>query len=420
MSETNLAIMNQDPSAAQDGLRPLPESVVVLDEKIPVYAVPPNTELRQFSDIEIAVNDPHTFKALIEGGLDALPEDGYLRFIRLNHRSFGSPIRVKHLQRNGDTISFSEFTQSLLIRGNAEPEGDEVAVDRTKAQEFMSGLDLFFQDYIPNNPALRAARKDRLGEAFRRLGFTSANSREHMDIPTPARIMEGTEALWAQGILVPKNVFVPTGKIDGNIYTAAFADGAFPASAQLGWFRHDIMTDHYEPLVAFREWAMTPATLYARAIHEQESVTGRVFPDQYEINKESPQKVEVELEGQDKIGHASLTLDIFTSRLDNILNGIDMDPEAPEQARLFEEIYMDVVTEMVNVILNSGQRQELVDFLESKGSKALDPETDSFSHEIYMKELLKDAQQFWGIIPEKREVVVEDSNVSRADDHLVF
>lgn len=336
----------------------------------------------------VSVHNTQAFNDLVAHGLDTLPEDRLVIFMS------GRQNKVHAIYRHGDQFTYRQSFEGVEGLDLASPPEDsnEVDLDVGLSEilpelESLGGITFGFDSTAP-----MVARKDLLGQTFRDMGFSPSEG----VYPTPSGLNSRLQQIAASsGKYMPHVRFFEEGTIDGEQYVASFAQGEYPASSKLSWYGHDIASDHFRAVVVHGEEAMLVTQLYAQAVLESEEITGRIYPDEYEINKGAQaQKVEVALSGDEKIKHAALCIDQFTNELDGLTRFLDTEP-APGVS-IAPPKHMDFAAEMVSVILSSPEhRVQLIEYLESHNSEALTG--DSLNYDVYLQELLELARSRWGI-----------------------
>lgn len=392
-------------------LSPVNRVLLVRGQELEMYQFPDDPERHTIIPNAVAINNPDAFKRLIEDGISGL-QDGDDLTVAPGYAgdAFGYEAdRFYHITRKGDYFTMRHEQdrgqhQSKPSEKSVEPLDIEKATART--------LNLYrrniFIDTAQRGLGL-SERNDRLGEAVRKLGFTSDAS--DAPIPLPKRVNQGLTTLQEEGINVPNIHFSKDSVIDGDEYIKAWAAGDLPASEQPPYFAHDLLADHFRPLIVFRERAMGVGTLYARAVAELDEITAYKPATDHEGSHEQFEHRTTILKGREKIDHAADCLDNFTSELDTIVHILDKSDDDP----VFELAVSGNpprnrrrAIEMVDTILHSSQRKELLDYLESVGSKAVDPQTGEFSYETYAREMVSEAREFWGITPQQSKPAAQE------------
>ena len=355
------------------------------------------------------VYNPRAFDGLINNGLDELPNDEFVIF-----RDEAYP-GVHAFYRKGDQFIYRRSNGGVvglnLQRQPTTPTTDGLTVGytETKALFYDNGLNsLNF-----NSADTLAQREDMLGQVFRGIGFDPSEGA----FPTPGGLKERLHNVQeSTGQEMPRVRFFKEESIPAEPYLAAFADGEYPASSSLSWYGHDIASDHFRSLVVNGPEIISIAQLYAQAVLSSEQITGRVYPSPYEINKgDQAQKIEVLLNGQEKLDHAALCIDQFTSELDRVTTFIDGDvrPDVP----LAPPEHMDFVGEMVKVIMSSPEHKtQLIELLRGRDSKAL--QEDSIDYAVYLTELLELARSRWNITVQSKDSVDDMSQAGYVEGIL--
>lgn len=342
---------------------------------------PGNTE-------RVSVHNTQAFNDLVGRGLDAVPDENLVIF------KSGRSNKIHAIYRHGDQFTYRQSSDDIEGLGITSPpvnsNEENLNVDFSQILpelDSLGGITFGFDSTAP-----MVSRGDSLGQAFRDMGFSPTEG----VYPTPSGLNDRLQQIaTSSGKAMPHIRFFEEGVIPGEQYVSSFAQGEYPASSKLSWYGHDIASDHFRAVVVHGEEAMLVAQLYAQAVLGSEEIMGRIYPDEYEINKGAQaQKVEVTMSGDEKIKHAALCIDQFTSELDGLTRFLDSEP-APGVSIAPPE-HMDFAAEMVSVILSSPEhRVQLIEYLESRGSEALT--ADSLNYDVYLQELLELARSRWGI-----------------------
>lgn len=378
-----------------------------------VYNLPEESAQSIMYTGKIAVHNTDGFNRLVGGSLDELQEGEAVIFGKKDYGVLGHDLCM--VRREGDSFRFQssrEGVQSLGLGQLPETATDSPLTAGVKDIDSLfrfAGLGALDSGYVVD----MVARTDELGHTYRDLGFSAHGGR----IPLPRSLIDRLDRTSnATGRWLPEVRFIDANEIHEDQYVDAWADGMFPASSRLSWYGHDIMSDHFRALVVHGQEAMGLGQLYAQAVKGSESITARVYPDSYEVNKgDKAKKAEVTLSGEEKMKHAALCLDQFTSELDGLTSDLDNEP-APEDS-IYPPEHMDFTAEMVAVIMESPeQRAQLLQHLDARGSKAV--VDGKFDYKVYLTELLEMSRQRWGIEPRPYQAS-EPVTVSN-NDPLIF
>ncbi len=391
----------------EDILAPTGLSLNIDGFEMRIFDVPVPEQYEQRRPEAIATSNPSGFERILDKGISGLEDGEVVSYSPMS--KVGDKYSPKHrctLTRTGD--AFQMDYDDKVDPDTAVYENDpKEKVGDIKSEGLLKKVVGLQSQEILIATAERgiklADRPDRLGEVAQRIGFVSDDV--SAEIPLPSAIVSNIEQLKSEGINVPNVKFFTEGSIDGEDYVQVWAEGEFPASEHPGYFAHDLLSEHYRPLVVFREGVMGIATLYARAVQELPEISAELPKDNYQINAERPIMVGVAMSDREKIDHAALCLDQFTTELSWMSDKIDISESDEGMDRFFTETPNNgwrYMPQMVRTILSSSHRQELLDYFDSVGSEAFNPETDEFSFEIYTRELFKRTQEFWGIHPEPK------------------
>lgn len=358
----------------------------------------------------IAVSDTDVLSRLSIDGIDGM-KDGETVIIspivsNAQNLDNGSIMRMEVISRVGDTITSKQDWVDTKSTTFAEPtDQPPLSASSEQIAALLDGLNE--NTGFGGTMGQLSERGDRLGATSEALGF--ASDREHF--PTPQAFKNAVNELRAAGVLVSPIHISEQGVIPSTEFVETFAAGEFPVSRELGWYSHDVSQEHFRPLLVFREDATIISQLYAGAALASETIVGQQYPDQYEINKSEPQKVDVEFTGEDRIGYAASCLDRFTSTLDRFVDGLDTYTSEEHENIDFKENHMDVISEMVRTIMSSPEYAEaLKSYLDSIDSHAFD--SGEFSYETFMRELVQRAQVFWDITPKPKPASDEQPQFS--------
>lgn len=349
----------------------------------------------------VGISNPGGFVRLMEGGLSALEDGESVHIATANEHDEAGMIsnELYTITRMGDN-----FVMGTVYDSGEHPHlhtEDTANLEIKEGDKKISGF--FLQEAfikIGHRGMELVDRQDYLGETVRALGFVSED--RDAAIPMPQTLRANIARLREAGLQMPNIRFFTDAAIKGQDYVETWAAGEFPASEQPSYFAHDLLSEHFKPLVVYREDAMTVASLYAQAVLEAEEITFTVPATEYEINKARPELKSVTLSDQAKIDQAAINLDLLTSELANPLDNFDLTAEHESLEPAFTEHpphHWRYMPQMVRTILDSPKRKSFTDHLEAIGSQALDPSTDEFSYETYLREIFGRAQDFWGIEP---------------------
>lgn len=392
-------------------ISPLDQAISVDGAEFMLFQLPYSADRKTYYPNAAAVDNVEAFKRLTAQGLSGLEDGDELRIVpRHAGDSFGTDAnKVYSLTRKGNYFTF----QKTDISAEQISKPSHKQNDASEFNDNEGVIDTLFQRQTDIEAASRglgwASRQDKLGDTVRKMGFTS----DALDapIPLPDTIKRAIVQLQTEGVHIPNIRFFARGHIATDAYDEAWGDGDFPASEQPAYFAHDILQEHFRPLVLFRERAMGIGTLYARAVAEQDEIIAYKPATDHETNKQHPVLRKIVLKGREKIDHAADCLDRYTGEHGDIAGAIDL----PEGDQAFELAVSGQppntwrrMPQMVETILNSSHRKELLDYLESVDSKAVDPQTGEFSYETYAREMVSEAREFWGITPQEPKPAAQE------------
>lgn len=370
---------------------------------------PPEIITKMRRNNEVAVDNVEGFDRLVAQGIDGLKDGETINFAGFAGKGI-LPSEIRTVSRTGDSFSiissdaYSAEQPYQLVKSETSPH-DQASIKASSRQvnKFFDGLETnpVYLNYMGD----LIERGDELGEVAKALGYTLDGS----SYPVPSALRNNILRIRKEGgVAIPKIQIFETGSIPGEDYVGSWAKGEFPVSGELGWYGHDAAQDHMQGLFVFGQEAMDFAQLYAQSVQSSDTMTGLKYPNQYEINKPEPQKIEINLSGQEKIDHGAYCLDQFTSELASMVSNLDIEPL--DEGVLIVPQHLDYLGEMARVILDSPEhRDQFMGILESNGSKAL--ENGEFSYDVFAREMLARAQKQWGITPKPIQKLVSASRI---------
>lgn len=392
---------NQDPSLTQpQPVLPSGEILLAGSNQLEIFEIPEREERNLRTPYEkVAVDNADGFSRLVSGGLDALEDGETVTFASMSDHNRVSAFRT--VFRTGDSFggtvdgSFEAISEAKVVAPDpsASIYKPPLAASAKEIHEFFDGVNTN-PGYL-NYTGELIKRGDNLGDAAKAMGYSETGD----TYPLPSVLQNNIKRMREEGgVMLPNIRIFEAGAVPGEDYVGSWADGEFPVSGELGWFSHDAAQDHMRALMVFGDDAMGFGQLYAQAVQESESIVGLRFPDQYEINKAVPQKIEFTVSGPKKFEHAAYCLDQFTSELDSLVHSLDNEPFSDDVSTGPQ--HMDYLGEMARVIMDSPKhREQFLGFLEATGSKAL--ESGQFSYDTFAREALARAQANWAITPRK-------------------